>query len=218
MGTLTPPILYSFRRCPYAMRARMALLQANVRCELREVVLKEKPQALLDSSSKGSVPVLVVSEQQVLEQSIEVMRWALQQSDPDAWLSTWDDHANALIEENDGHFKHYLDRYKYHVGYPEHPPAYYRDEATSFLHKLEEHLSTMNGTALSDNTQYGFADVAIFPFIRQFANVDKDWFMTAPFPLLQAWYQRFEQLPLFQLCMKKYAQWQPSQTPVYFPA
>ena len=212
------PVLYSFRRCPYAIRARMAVLQAGVRCELREVVLKEKPQAMLDVSSKGTVPVLVTDDGKVIEQSLEVMRWALQQHDPEDWLLDDDHHSASLLEQNDDEFKYYLDRYKYHVGYPEHPPAWYRERASRFLDRLESVLEKHAGQALQNAQRPGFVDAAIFPFIRQFANVDMDWFMESPYPLLKAWYRRLEQSELFQQCMHKYAQWQPQQSPVYFPA
>lgn len=212
------PILYSFRRCPYAMRARMALLQANIRCELREVVLKEKPEAMIALSDKGTVPVLLTPEQNVLEESLDVMHWALSQSDPDNWLGVNNEITDALIKHNDGEFKHYLDRYKYHVGYPEHPPEYYRDKAAAFLERLEQTLQQHDGKALASATQLTFTDIAIFPFVRQFAHVDLNWFEESPYTRLKQWYNSIAQSDLFQRCMHKYAQWQPDQSPVYFPA
>ncbi len=212
------PILYSFRRCPYAMRARMALLQSGIRCELREVVLKDKPEAMVALSSKGTVPVLLTPEQTVLEESLDVMHWALTQSDPDDWLGVNNEETDALITYNDGEFKHYLDRYKYHVGYPAHPPAYYRDKAAVFLKQLEQALQQYNDKALASATQLTFVDIAVFPFVRQFAHVDLNWFEASPYARLKQWYGNIAQSDLFQRCMHKYAQWQPDQSPVYFPA
>jgi glutathione S-transferase len=213
----TYPVLYSFRRCPYAMRARLALNKANIKCELREVVLKDKPKEMLALSSKGTVPVLLTPNEKVIDQSCEVMHWALKQNDPDNWLDEDTAQSQYLIDYNDNEFKHFLDRYKYHVGYPEHSQEYYRDNAESFLKILEAHLKDNQGIALLGN-RYTFADMAIFPFIRQFAMVDLDWFQASPYKSLKKWFSTIEQSDLFQSCMKKYDQWKPDQHPVYFPA
>jgi glutathione S-transferase len=213
----TYPILYSFRRCPYAMRARMAIYQAKIKCELREVVLKDKPKSMLTLSSKGTVPVLLIPDQKIIEQSSEVMHWALNQNDPDRWLDEDSSQSQYLIDYNDNEFKHFLDRYKYHVGYPEHSQEYYRDNAESFLKVIEKQLSENKGIALLGN-QLSFADIAIFPFIRQFAMVDLDWFNASPYESLKKWFSQIEQSDLFINCMKKYEQWQPEQAPIYFPA
>jgi glutathione S-transferase len=213
----TYPVLYSFRRCPYAMRARMAIYRAGIKCELREVVLKDKPESLLGLSDKGTVPVLLTPDEQVIEQSSEVMFWALKQSDPDDWLKEDESQSQYLIDYNDNEFKHFLDRYKYHVGYPEHSQEYYRENAESFLALIEKHLETNKGIALLGN-KLSFADIAIFPFIRQFARVDLDWFQDSPYTLIKDWLNNIEQSKLFQACMKKHEQWQPEQAPVYFAA
>ncbi len=213
----TYPVLYSFRRCPYAMRARMAIYQAKIKCELREVVLKDKPESMLLLSDKGTVPVLLTPDKEVIEQSSEVMHWALKQNDPDHWLDEDASQSQFLIDYNDHEFKHFLDRYKYHVGYPEHPQEYYRDNAESFLKLLEKQLSEKTGVALLGN-RITFADMAIFPFIRQFTMVDMDWFKASPYECLKKWFSGIEQSELFQGCMKKYEQWQPEQAPIYFPA
>ncbi|HIM07440.1 MAG TPA: glutathione S-transferase [Gammaproteobacteria bacterium] len=211
------PVLYSFRRCPYAMRARMALYQAKIKCELREVVLKDKPASMLLLSDKGTVPVLLTPEEQIIEQSCEVMFWALNKNDPDDWLQEDESQSQYLIDYNDNEFKHFLDRYKYHVGYPENSQEYYRENAESFLVVLEKNLSEHNGVALlGDNMS--FVDAAIFPFVRQFALVDIDWFLASPYPSLKKWYEYIEQSDLFQACMKKYDQWQQDQEAVYFAA
>ena len=208
------PILYSFRRCPYAIRARLAICQANIRCEIREVVLKDKPAAMLALSNKGTVPVLKTPIQGVIDQSLDVMLWALEQSDPAAWLKNG---CMDLIKYNDDEFKYYLDRYKYHVAYPEHSQGYYRQQAEQFLIKLEARLQQQDGVGLSAK-QISLTDMAVFPFIRQFANVDWEWFVNSPYQLLKHWYQRIEQSPLFKACMDKYPQWQADAEPIYFPA
>ncbi|MBL1140822.1 MAG: glutathione S-transferase [Proteobacteria bacterium] len=210
------PVLYSFRRCPYAMRARMAISKANIKCELREVVLKDKPESMLLLSDKGTVPVLLTPDKEIIEQSTEVMHWALNQNDPDNWLNEDASQSQYLIDYNDNEFKHFLDRYKYHVGYPEHSQVYYRENAESFLKLIEKQLCENKGVALLGN-RITFADIAIFPFIRQFSKVDIDWFQASPYELLKKWIANLEKSELFQNCMKKYAQWQPEQTPVYFP-
>ncbi len=212
----TYPVLYSFRRCPYAMRARMAIYQANIKCELREVVLKDKPESMLSLSNKGTVPVLLTTDNKVIEQSCEVMHWALNNNDPDNWLDEDESQSQFLIDYNDNEFKYFLDRYKYHVGHPEHSQEYYRDNAESFLKLIEKQLSNSKGAALLGN-RLSFADIAIFPFIRQFSKVDLDWFQSSPYELLKIWTHNIEQSDTFRGCMKKYEQWLPEHTPIYFP-
>lgn len=210
------PILYSFRRCPYAMRARMAIYQADIKCEYREVLLKDKPESMMSLSSKGTVPVLLTSEDSIIDQSLEVMLWALHQSDSENWLGEDRALGQVLVERNDDEFKYYLDRYKYYVGYPEHPQAYYRDKAGGYLDLLEECLRKNKGASLTGD-RMTFSDASIFPFIRQFANVDIDWFKSSPYALLNYWYNNIEQGDLFKGCMDKYKQWTPDQQAVYFP-
>ena len=164
----TQPILYSFRRCPYAMRARMAISYSQQSIELREVILKHKPDSLFKYSSKGTVPILVLPNMTVIDESIDIMLWALSINDPDAWQINLADQMR-LIEENDGSFKSSLDKYKYADRFPEHSELYYRESCYHFLDDLEERLSKYQ-FLFSD--QYSLADIAIFPFIRQFAHVD----------------------------------------------
>lgn len=152
----------------------------------------------------------------MIEQSNEVMFWALKQNDPDDWLNEDEAQSQFLIDYNDNEFKHFLDRYKYYVGYPEHTQEYYRENAESFLKIMETHLSNNKGIALLGN-KLSLVDVAIFPFIRQFARVDLTWFQASPYPSLKDWLNNIEQSDLFQGCMKKYQQWQPEHAPVYFP-
>ena len=137
---MTLPILYSYRRCPYAMRARMALWAAQIQVEVREISLREKPAHLLQISPKGTVPVLQLPDGTVLEQSLDIMQWALMQNDPQGWLNAGRDAVQHLIAINDGDFKKALDRYKYPERYPEHSPAFYREQGEQFLQVLETAL------------------------------------------------------------------------------
>lgn len=212
------PILYSFRRCPYAMRARLAVAYSQVQVELREVVLKDKPASLIALSPKATVPVLLTTEQTIIEESIEIMEWALQQNDPDNWLTDLSDQqkqlGNELIKYNDGEFKHYLDRYKYADRFPEHTEEHYRQQGELFLQKLEEQLQ-QNNYLLADHITW--ADMAIAPFIRQFASVDRAWFDSANYPKLQHWLQQFLDSDLFKRIMPKFKQWHEGDEVVHFP-
>ncbi len=195
------PILYSYRRCPYAMRARMALSYAGIPVEIREISLKQKPAHMLQVSPKGTVPVLVLPDGQVIEQSLEIMHWALQQHDADGWLSADPRHVALLIAENDGAFKQHLDRYKYAIRFPEYSAEHYRAQGALFLAKLEQRLQQsafLLGDAIS------LADIAIFPFIRQFAAVDHDWFESTGYIKLQSWLQHLVESALFERVMVKY--------------
>ena len=201
------PILYSFRRCPYAIRARMAIAYASITLEMREVALANKPAAMLAISPKGTVPVLQLSDR-VIDESVEVMRWALSQSDPENWLALdSQQEQSTLIEENDNEFKGWLDKYKYWDRYPEQSQQDYRMKAENFLSTLELRLQ-QNSYLLGDNMC--MADIAIFPFIRQFAFVDKPWFDDADYPSVQRWLNQFLQSKLFEQVMVKQALWQQS--------
>ncbi len=203
------PILYSFRRCPYAMRARMALYSAGIQIEIIEVALKEKPEDLLALSSKGTVPVLRLEDGRVLDESLTIMNWALGQNDPDHWLPEASSDASAkvcheLIVENDCSFKQALDRYKYPQRYPNedcsNARGNSRENGLVFLNKLNTRLATqpyMLGETL------GYADIAIFPFIRQFANVDFGWFESKRLTSLQAWLNNLVNGTLFKAIMEK---------------
>ena len=201
------PILYSYRRCPYAMRARMALRYANIDVEIREIALREKPAHMLAVSPKGTVPVLVLASGKVLEQSLDIMDWALEQSDLDTWnvpdrevqKLTMD-----LIATNDGAFKQALDKYKYAIRFPENPPDVYRASGEEFLKRLESLLR--QHTYLCSHT-ISKADVAIFPFVRQFSMVDEPWFEVANYPALKAWLNGLLNSQLFIDVMEKYPVW-----------
>nr|WP_255610647.1 glutathione S-transferase [Pseudomonas fluorescens group sp.] len=192
-------MLYSFRRCPYAMRARLALRYSGVPVRIVEVSLKAKPAEMLALSPKGTVPVLSV-DGEVIDESLAIMQWALAQHDPDNWLLGGDPAVLALVAENDQGFKYHLDRYKYAERYPEQPMEHYRAEGEVFLQKLEG-LLTGRAYLLADHPS--LADMALAPFVRQFAHVDRDWFAAAPYPRLQQWLERFLQSPLFVGVMAK---------------
>jgi glutathione S-transferase len=195
--------LYSFRRCPYAMRARMALRYSGVALDIIEVSLKAKPAEMLALSPKGTVPVLSV-DGLVIDESLAIMRWALAQNDPQDWLLKEDPAGQALtaalIEENDQAFKVHLNRYKYAERYPEQPMAVYRAEGEVFLRKLDELLDGRDYLLAEHPT---LADVALMPFVRQFAHVDREWFAQTPYVRLQAWLHRFLESELFTTVMAK---------------
>ncbi|MCU0093972.1 glutathione S-transferase [Pseudomonas koreensis] len=191
--------LYSFRRCPYAMRARMALRYSGVPVEIVEVSLKAKPAEMLAISPKGTVPVLDAGGQ-VIDESLEIMRWALAQNDPDDWFLGGDSRIAELIEANDQVFKVHLNRYKYAERYPEQPMEVYRAEGALFLQKLDELLEGRDYLLANHPS---LADIALLPFVRQFAHVDRDWFTQTPYVRLQAWLQRFLESELFTGIMKK---------------
>jgi len=186
-----PPLLYTFRRCPYAMRARMAIAISGVSVVIQEVALGNKPQALLAASAKGTVPVLVFADGAVLEQSLDIMRWALGQNDPEHWL-TGDD--PELIALNDGAFKIALDRYKYPNRNPEPNALAARSAAMQILLTLEARLTSC--TFLSGE-RCTLSDIAIFPFVRQFRGVDTEWFDSQPAANLQRWLMQLISTPLF---------------------
>lgn len=209
-------ILYSFRRCPYAMRARLAIIYSGVSVELREVVLKDKPTSLLAYSEKATVPVLVTAEKYVIDESRDIMNWALKQADPNDWLCKDNPQLQTqimqLIDENDGEFKTYLDKYKYADRYPEYTEVEHREHALQFINQLEL-LLNLHQNLIQD--EVCLADMAIFPFVRQFSMVEPDWFKEAPLPKLRAWLQRHLDSPLFHTAMTKYPQWSAGDTPTY---
>jgi glutathione S-transferase len=195
------PILYSYRRCPYAMRARMALWAAGVQLELREVSLRDKPKHLLQISPKATVPVLLLVDGTVLEQSLDIMRWALDKNDPSGWLKGDMVMADSLISVNDGEFKKALDRYKYPERYPEQSALFYREQGEQFLQRLEALLAE-HRFLLGDSAS--MADVAIFPFIRQFAAVDSEWFGQSDYPRLREWLAGWVEGELFAEILQKF--------------
>ena len=201
------PVLYSFRRCPYAMRARMALLQSGIQVELREVVLRDRPEHMMEISPKGTVPVLLLPDGTVLEESLDIMLWALD----DSWLvGDW----KVLIDGNDGDFKYHLDRYKYNNRY-ENPllPEEHRNHVVEFLEIYNQRLSESSYLCGDDCT---IADYALAPFVRQFANTDRIWFDELPLPDLHRWLSVMLESETFRNCMVKHPQWKEEDELVLF--
>jgi glutathione S-transferase len=213
MGAL--PVLYSFRRCPYAMRARLALAVSGEPHELREIVLRDKPAAMLAASPKGTVPVLALPDGTVIDESLDIMRWALGRNDPAQWLSPAGGSLEdmlALVDANDGDFKRHLDRYKYPNRYPQESAGDdagfalgHRSAAAQWLTQLDAGLE--RGWLFG--AQISLADMAILPFVRQFAHTDADWFAAQPWPRLQGWLAAFEGSALYASVMQKHKPWQP---------
>lgn len=232
MPTTALPVLYSFRRCPYAMRARLALVASGQRCELREVVLRDKPAGLLAASPKGTVPVLVVAPGKVLEQSLDIMLWALRRSDPLRWLQPAHGtlaESLAVVAACDGSFKAHLDRYKYPVRFPavdsaatlhelgamdDRGATTHRDLGARFLAELEDRLTR---TAQLFGDTASLADAAVMPFVRQFSMVEPDWFAAQPWPRLQLWLAHWRASTLFARVMHKYPAWRADAEGVSFP-
>ncbi|MXP48343.1 glutathione S-transferase [Altererythrobacter luteolus] len=199
---MNKPVLYNFRRCPYAMRARMALAASGIEPEFREVKLREKPAEMLEASPKGTVPVLVLENGKVIDESIDVMRWALGRNDPENWLQGAD---FDLIEMNDGPFKHHLDRYKYSTRHGSDAEEH-RAACLAILRDLDERIGT--GPYLHGQKP-GLTDAAIMPFVRQFAATDREWFDTQPIPNVRRWLDTMLESELFKAVMVKRDQWRP---------
>ena len=211
MTTMPYPILYSFRRCPYAIRARLALAISGTVCELREVRLRAKPGPMLEASPKGTVPVLVMSDGTVIDESLSIMRWALGRCDAEGWLARDDE---ALIATNDGAFKHDLNRYKYPERHAA-EPLVHRENGLTFLRELQARLSV--GDQLG-GAERGFADAAIMPFVRQFAAVDQAWFADQSLLHLRRWLEWHLQSDLFNQVMMRVEPWSRENPPVLTPS
>ncbi len=209
------PILYSFRRCPYCMRAHMGLKYAALTIELREVSLKELPEQLLDVSASETVPVLVLSKDNVMDESWDILKWALEQNDPDNWLGQDNEYllgAEMLVETNDFSFKDDLDQYKYADRFPEHSEESYRKACEEFIEELEDMLLENRYLLAS---QLSIADIAVFPFIRQFSLVDKTWFEQSPYPKVQQWLAKLIDTELFQQVFLKHENWKNTDPVIY---
>ena len=196
----TLPILYSFRRCPYAMRARMSIVRTSYTCEHREVILRDRPDHMMEISPKGTVPVLLLPNGNVIEESLEIMQHVL------SWeLSIEDLH---WVDRNDNEFKFHLDRYKYPNRYENIDSLEQRSMAKAYLDDLDQFLSNEISHSLSD---------ALFPFVRQFANHDREWFDAQNWEHLHDWLANNLSSKEFVLCMKKYPQWCEGDELVTFP-
>ncbi|MEO1700470.1 MAG: glutathione S-transferase [Pseudomonadota bacterium] len=209
------PILYSFRRCPYAMRARLAITSAAQQVELREIVLRDKPQPMIEASPKATVPVLVLPDGRVIDESRDVGQWALSLNDPENWLSKNRAQTAAIIDTNDGPFKRALDRYKYPGRYPDEAVAAeeQRDMAALTIRDYEARL-TRSDWLLGDKASW--ADFAVLPFVRQYAHVDKDWFWAQDWHHVIGWLERFLASEPFAYAMTKFPLWAENAEPVLF--
>ncbi len=214
---MSRPVLYSFRRCPYAMRARMGIAISGAQVRLREILLRDKPEEMIALSPKGTVPVLEVADGAVIDESLDVMIWALAQHDPEGWLdadSKDREAMKALIDQNDGPFKQDLDRYKYAARYEDAEPEKHRAGGMEFLNALEERLAIH---PFLFGQSRCFADVAIFPFVRQFRIADPVWFDKQALPGVQGWLAMHLEWPVFQSVMKKYPLWKETGDEIDFP-
>lgn len=202
MVQIDQPLLYSYRRCPYAIRARMALCAAEIECWLHDISLRDKPAHLLQVSPKGTVPVLCLPDGTVLEQSLDIMRWALQVRDPEGWLDrAGDPVAQDLLTRNDGPFKAALDRYKYPARFEGVDPQVAREQA---MDVLVMPLSTLlTHQRFIGGERPVLQDVAVFPFVRQFAAVDPDWFLRSVPLVVRDWLNGWLGVPLFARVMAK---------------
>jgi glutathione S-transferase len=196
------PILYSFRRCPYAMRARMSIVRTNFQVELREVILRDRPEHMMEVSPKGTVPILLLEDATVIEESLEIMQHVLHWT-----LSEEEQH---WISRNDDEFKFHLDRYKYPNRYEDVDEVEQRTAASSYLLDLDERLGSEArlSEALSD---------ALFPFVRQFANHDRNWFDVQPWSHVLDWLAKNLESEAFKLCMKKHKQWSEGSDVLVYP-
>jgi glutathione S-transferase len=211
------PILYTFRRCPYAIRARLAIYISGYQCELREVILRDKPEAMIEASPKATVPVLVLADDNIIDQSLDIMLHVLSTNDPMGWLGIKPDtqlDMLRLIDETENDFKPHLDLYKYASRSTNPDPELHRTRACKFLDKLELLLSAnkhLFGKKLS------LADFAILPFVRQFAQTDRAWFDVQHRPLLHPWLREFENSDIRSNVMEKYPAWTTGDEKTYFP-
>lgn len=205
------PILWSFRRCPYAIRARLAIASAGIKVELREIELKNKPLPFLETSASATVPALKIGNE-AIDESLDIMVWALRQNDPEG-LQDMPASGMELIATNDGPFKVALDHTKYSTRYPEFDPNAERDRAATMLFELDARLCD-NAWLFGDRPT--LADYAILPFVRQFANTDRDWFDAKPWPALIRWLDRFQESDAFAEVMAKHKPWVEGAAPVWF--
>ena len=211
------PIFWSFRRCPYAMRARLAVCSAGIQVELREILLRDKPDAFLRASPKGTVPVVELADGTVLEESRDVMQWALSQNDPDGWLDVQrrdPEGTVAFLEALDGPFKTHLDRYKYASRYDLEAALKHREAGAAMLVEFDAKLGSQPSLSGKKN---GLLDVATLPFVRQFRIADPVWFDAQPWPHLHRWLQAFLASGQFATVMNKYTVWQEGDDGVTFP-
>jgi len=211
------PILYSLRQCPYAMRARMGLLLAEQKVMLRDIVMTNIPGEMVAVSAKGTVPVLLFDDGSVIDESLDIMLWALKQSDPNNLLSDLEENTFSdmmdFIRRNDSEFVEALNKYKAASRYHDVDEVYCRQHCEVFINDLEQRLMKYDFLM---GAMPCLADYAILPFIRQFSRVDRKWYLQAPYPKLQKWLDKHYQNPMFSKAMKKYPQWLDNKEPIVF--
>lgn len=209
------PVLYSFRRCPYCMRAHMALKNSAIKLELREVDLNHMPEQALKISPKATVPVLLLDDGIFIDESWDIVKWALQQNDPDNWLGEQGEFlldAEMLVETNDFSFKEDLDHYKYANRFPQQSEQDYREACEEFIEELEEKLADSQYLLANRLT---LADIGVFPFVRQFSLVDSDWFDKSPYPNVRRWLNEITSSSLFESVFEKHDFWKAGDNPIY---
>lgn len=209
------PVLYSFRRCPYCMRAHMALKNSAIKVELREVDLNDMPQEALAVSAKATVPLLVFSDGSFIDESWDIVKWAVAQNDPDNWSGENDEYlmdAEMLVETNDFSFKEDLDHYKYADRHPQQTEEEYRLACEEFIEELEDMLADHDYLL---GNQLTLADIGVFPFIRQFSLVDKDWFEQSPYNNVKHWLTTIINTSLFQQVFVKHSLWKKGDQAIY---
>lgn len=213
------PVLYSFRRCPYAMRARLGLVASQIQVELREILLRDKPEHMLALSPKGTVPVLWLPDGAVIDESLDVMLWALKKNDPQGWLQLSDleaEQARQLVAQLDGPFKHHLDRYKYSNRYDNCDPQEHLEACLLILNQWNERLSR-HAFLMGDQAKY--VDYALLPFVRQFRIADPAFFdQEARLVHVRRWLNNYFESSLFRAIMPKYSQWSPDDPAILFPS
>ena len=209
------PILYSFRRCPYAMRARLAIKASGLIVEIREVELKNKPKEFLNISPKATVPIVCISSKQIIEESLDIMEWALKINDPMKLLKNEKLNRieiHSILNKLENEFKQNLDRYKYSSRFDLPNPKLYRDKNLQTLNEFNNLLQNNKGICSSN---LSLLDYAVFPFIRQFRNVNSVWFDSLELKFLQTWLYELIDSDEFSSIMKKYEIWKPNQKPIY---
>ena len=211
------PVFWSFRRCPYAMRARLAVTISQTKVELREILLRDKPAQFVTASPKATVPVLQLPDGHVIEESLDVMMWALRRNDPEGWLACMEanpEKVSRFFERLDGPFKHHLDRYKYASRYDKEAALIHRQEGAEILAEFNAILASQPALSGED---LGLLDFGSLPFVRQFRIADPEWFDAEDWPHLQAWLMAFLDSSLFAAVMKKYAPWENGEKGIDFP-
>lgn len=207
------PILWTFRRCPYAMRTRLAIKASGIEVYLREIVLRHKPSEFVSDSPKATVPVLKLTNGKILEESVDIMRWALEQNDPNDWLQILEkrkEYSERFLTNLDGPFKNDLDRYKYasRYGLENTESLVHREEGSKFLSQINRWLKE---TPHLSGERQGFLDIASLPFVRQFRIADPEWFDQQDWPQLHTWLQTFLAWDQFSLIMEKFKPWDSTQ-------